>query len=56
MDMAVTVLPQPDSPTRPRVSPACKVEAHPGHGPDVAPGGGEVDGQVPHLQERGGVR
>ena len=32
-----------------------EVKAHPGQGPDVAPGGGEVDRQVPHRQERGGV-
>ena len=33
--------------------PGVEIKAHPGQGPDPAPGGGEMDREVPHRQEGG---
>ena len=49
--MAVTDLPEPDSPTTASTSPAVQVEAHAVHGLDDAFLGRERDRQVLDLQE-----
>ena len=52
MDMAVTVLPQPDSPTSPRVSPGLRSKLTPATA-RTWPRAVEVDREVPHRQEGG---
>ena len=44
--MAVVVLPQPDSPTRPTISPSIDLETHVVHGAHVARGRGVVDLEI----------
>ena len=53
MDRAVILLPQPDSPTIPKVSPGPREKAHPVHRFDHAGPCVEVSPQVPHFQYRG---
>ncbi len=56
MDMAVTVLPQPDSPTSPRVSPRARSKLTPATARTVPALGGKIDREIAHLQQRGGGR
>ena len=46
-----TVLPEPDSPTMPRVSPASDRQGHPVDGPDRAPRGAEGGVQIVDHQQ-----
>ncbi len=50
--MNVTLFPEPDSPTTPRVSPSSSVNVTPFDGLHEAVVGGEVHAQVAHLQQR----
>ena len=51
IDMLVTLLPEPDSPTMPRVLPRSTSKERPSTDLDQAVVGGEVDAQVAHRQE-----
>ena len=51
IDSEVTLLPEPDSPTRPITSPSRIVEVHPVDRLDHAVLGVEVGLQVPHLDQ-----
>ena len=53
MVMAVTLLPQPDSPTTPSVSPRAKREGDAVHGLDGAVHDVEVGAQVAHVEQHG---
>ena len=52
IDSAVTLLPQPDSPTRPRVSPRPTVKLDAVDRPEQPALGAEVGTQVADLQQR----
>ena len=51
IDIAVTLLPEPDSPTMPSTSPAADAERDAVDGPDEPVLGAEGDVQVAHFEE-----